>query len=328
MAGNAVTIRARLPMAVGVTGITPQQWRVLTDAIFPSAKSADSIALALDYCKARGLDPFKRPVHIVPMWNSSLGREVETVWPGINELQVTAARSGGWAGMDEPKWGPDVVRVFKGRKKEKKGNTEKYIDIEAEVVFPEYCSVTVYRVINSVRCAFSEPVYWLEAYARSSKWSEVPNDMWLKRTRGQLHKCAKAASLRAAFPEDAGNDYTAEEMEGKDINAGGIVIEGQAEPTTGEVINDELPPSAYSEEPIDPMEAKYPTLFNEPNGSLWLRNLTTILIAPPSREAVIEIAGLTPVAAAMEKAPTLIKSQINEMINAAFAKFEVEDAAA
>lgn len=320
MATTAVAIRARLPMAAGVTGITAQQWRVLTDAIFPSAKSADSIALALDYCKARGLDPFKRPVHIVPMWNSSLGKEVETVWPGINELQVTAARSGGWAGMDEPKWGPDIVRIFKGRKKEKKGNSEKYVDVEVEVVFPEWCSITVYRIIGGIRCAFSEPVYWMEAYARASKWSEVPNDMWLKRTRGQLHKCAKAASLRAAFPEDAGNDYTAEEMEGKDISAGGIVIEGQAEPTNEDALQHDEP--APDTEPVDPMEARYPTLFNEPNGTAWLKNLTAVLNNSAAREDVIEIAGLSPVASALEKAPTLIKSQINDLINAAFATFE------
>ena len=49
----------------------------------------------------------------------------------------------------------------------------------------------------------------------------MPADMWKKRPRGQLHKNAKAASLRAAFPEEMGNDYTAEEMEGQ-------VIEGVA----------------------------------------------------------------------------------------------------
>jgi hypothetical protein len=54
----------------------------------------------------RGLDPFKRPVHIVPVWNSSLGREVETVWPSINELETTAARTGAWAGIDPPDFGP------------------------------------------------------------------------------------------------------------------------------------------------------------------------------------------------------------------------------
>src|SRR5690349_24788577 len=87
--------RLKLPeSALTEAGITPQQWRVLVDAIFPNAKSPESVVLALDYCKARGLDPFKRPVRIVPMYNSALGREVETVRPGINPICTEAARTG------------------------------------------------------------------------------------------------------------------------------------------------------------------------------------------------------------------------------------------
>jgi hypothetical protein len=155
------------------------------------------------------------------MWNSSLRREVETVWPGINEVQITAARTGAWAGMDEPKWGPDITREFTGRKKDKSGNWQ---EVKATVTFPEWCEVTVYRVVSGIRCAFTEPVYWTEAYSRSGG-GELPTDMWIKRPRGQLHKVAKAASLRAAFPEEG--EYTAEEMEGKDIEHGGVVIEAE-----------------------------------------------------------------------------------------------------
>lgn len=220
----------------GGLSVTPQQWRVLTDAVFPSAKSPESIVLALDYCVARKLDPFKRPVHIVPMWNSSLRREVETIWPGINELQVTAARTGQWAGMDEPKWGKMITRTFHGQTKD--GGPR-----EVTLEYPEWCSVTVYRMILGQRSAFTEPVYWDECYARIGR-SELPNDMWQKRVRGQLHKNAKAASLRAAFPEEMGNDYSAEEMEGRDIAAGGIVIDGQAEPAH--------PPEPAVEQPAKP----------------------------------------------------------------------------
>jgi phage recombination protein Bet len=202
-----------------------EQWRVLTDAIFPGAKSAEAIVLALNYCKARGLDVFKKPVHIVPMWNSTLGREVETVWPGINELQTTAARTGHWAGMDPPTWGPMKRRTFTGLvgRRGQERNTSVVVD------FPEWCEVTVYRMINGQRCAFSEPVYWEECYARMGR-SEVPNDTWQRRARGQLHKCAKAASLRAAFPEDG--SATAEEMEGRAIAEGGIVIDHDPPPQT------------------------------------------------------------------------------------------------
>ncbi|MCK7472161.1 MAG: hypothetical protein MZU95_16440 [Desulfomicrobium escambiense] len=63
----------------------------------------------------------KRPVHIVPMWNRALGREVEAVWPGIAEVQTTAARTGQWAGMDPARFGPELTQTFQGRVKVQKG---------------------------------------------------------------------------------------------------------------------------------------------------------------------------------------------------------------
>jgi len=44
--------------------------------------------------------------------------------------------------------------------------------------------------------------------------------MWAKRPRGQLEKCAEAAALRRAFPEEIGNEYAAEEVEGQAFNGG------------------------------------------------------------------------------------------------------------
>jgi hypothetical protein len=64
-------------------------WRALIDAVWPAAKTSDAVVLALSYCKARRLDPFKRPVHIVPVWSRALGKEIESVWPGIGELRPT-----------------------------------------------------------------------------------------------------------------------------------------------------------------------------------------------------------------------------------------------
>lgn len=247
----------RLPMpeeAIG-SGLTPGKWRVLSEAIWPAAKTQAAIMLAVDYCKARNLDPLKRPVHIVPMYSTVLKKMVETVWPGINEIQVTAARTGHWAGMDAPKWGPDITQTWEGKPYEDESG-DRRPGQPVTVTFPEWCEVTVYRMVDGERCAFTEPVYWLEAYARVSRWSDAPNDMWRRRARGQLHKCAKAAVLRAAFPECA-SDYAAEEMEGKELDAVGPVIEGQHGPVHEE--NDQVrapsgepdhaPPKAEAIEP-------------------------------------------------------------------------------
>jgi phage recombination protein Bet len=219
-------------------GVDRGGWKVLVEAIFPNAKTADAVVMALSYCKARNLDVFKRPVNIVPMWNSSLGREVETVWPSINEIQTSAARTGNWAGMDEPKWGRDITNTFEGRRKTREG----WESTQVTVVFPEWCAVTVYRLVSGQRYAFTEPVYWKEAYSRAGgAKSQLPTDMWVKRPRGQLHKVAKAASLRAAFPEEG--EYAAEEMEGKEIEANGIMIEHEPKPPSPP----KLPPAARAQ---------------------------------------------------------------------------------
>src|SRR5271166_134452 len=205
--------------------MAPEQWRVLVDAIFPGAKTAQAVVLAVEYCNARKLDIFKRPVHIVSAWNSQLGAEVETIWPGISELEVTASRTGQWAGMDIPAWGPDITRHFAGDI----GPAHSRKRVEFDLTYPEWCSVTVYRMKDGQRCPFAgQPVYWDETYATANRWTDIPNEMWRKRKRGQLYKCALAASLRSAFPEEMGNDYAAEEMEGKPID-GGVVIDGKAE---------------------------------------------------------------------------------------------------
>ena len=56
-------------------GVERMQWKALVEACYPNAKTIDSVAMVLSYCKARNLDPFKRPVHIVPMWSRTGGDE-------------------------------------------------------------------------------------------------------------------------------------------------------------------------------------------------------------------------------------------------------------
>ncbi len=192
-------------------GITKVQWRVLVESIFPSARTIEGVILALSYCKARRLDVFKHPIHIVPIWNKALGREVESVWPGIGELRTTAFRTGVFAGMDETEFGPLISEQFG----------------ETMVEAPEWARVTVYRLVNGVPCKFVGPkVYWRETYSRRGK-NPDPNDMWLKRPNGQLEKCATAAALRNAFPEEIG-EYIPEEIERTDARPATVEIPAES----------------------------------------------------------------------------------------------------
>lgn len=204
------------PLFAEAFGVDNIRWKVLIDSIFPGARSVESVAMALTYCKARNLDIFKRPVHIVPMWSSVLRREVETVWPGVSELRTTAFRTRQYAGCDPAEFGPNKTHKFKGRVRGK-GKDAPDEDVEIETTFPEWCQITVYRLIGGQTVRFAgQKVHWLEAYARRGK-ADIPNDMWCKRPFGQIEKCAEAAALRRAFPEEIGNELTAEEMEGQQV---------------------------------------------------------------------------------------------------------------
>lgn len=210
-------------------GVDQSAWRALVEAVFPAARTVEGVLLALSYCKARKLDPFKRPVHVVPIWDSQRGGYVESVWPGIGELRTTAFRTGNYAGSDEALCGPDKTEVFKGRVKAGKDGWK---DVSVSVTYPEWCQMTVYRLLsNGQRVAIPGPrVYWRETYAKAGK-ADVPNEMWAKRPRGQLEKCAEAAALRRAFPEEIGNELSAEEVAGQSMETlSGATIDHDAAP--------------------------------------------------------------------------------------------------
>lgn len=202
--------KPKLLAALDKRGVTPETWRVLMETVWPGAQSPNSVMMAIDYCRARNLDPLKRPVHIVPMWSKRHGKMVETIWPGISEVRTTAHRTGQYVGCSAPIWGPMVNREFVAR--DKNGNETECKSVE----FPQWCRMTVKRRHPSGLVEeYTAEVWWEETYATESRFSEIPNEMWQRRSRGQLAKCAEAAALRMAFPEELGSDYTAEEMAGR-----------------------------------------------------------------------------------------------------------------
>lgn len=202
MAKDLATLSdVQVPDIVRERGIDPATWNVLRRSIYPDA-TPEMIALAVDYCRARNLDIIKKPIHIVPTYDGRKKRMVETIWLGIGEYRTTAARTGLYAGKDDPVYGPDVTATFAGK---------------VTVTYPEWCRVTVYRLAGGQRCPYTETVYWREAAAMKSddRGARYPNSMWQKRARGQLAKCAEAAALRAAFPEELGSIPTSAEMAGQ-----------------------------------------------------------------------------------------------------------------
>jgi phage recombination protein Bet len=183
---------------------------VLQTSLYPGA-SNDSIRMVIGYCKAAGLDPLQKPVHIVPMWDSKAGQMRDVIMPGVNLYRTQAARSGEMAGVSEPEFGPDATETIGG----------------VSITFPTWCRVTVKRRLPTGEIAdYTAIERWKENYAvkGGKEKSVAPNAMWQRRPYAQLAKCAQAQALRVAFPE-LGGAYTAEEMEGKTIE--GTTIDGE-----------------------------------------------------------------------------------------------------
>ena len=169
--GQLVALKPpRLPYHEAVEerfGIDRAGWKALVEAIYPNAETADAIVMALSYCRARNLDPFKRPVHIVPMWSSVAGKMIETVWPGISELRTTAFRTGQYAGVPAPEFGPTIERTFKGKAgRGKSKGQERSLTLQ----FPEWCRVTITRELTGKERSFVGPkVYWFEALCQMGR---------------------------------------------------------------------------------------------------------------------------------------------------------------
>ena len=219
MSNDVAAVKAALP---SLAMDERELMSVLKNCLYPGARD-ESIKLVIGYCKASGLDPMQKPVHIVPMsvstgkkdgngWDIKEMRDV--VMPGIGLYRTQAARSGEYAGVSEPEFGDDITETIG----------------ETTITYPKWCKVVIKRQMrNGTIVEFAAKELWKENYATKSAKSAEPNAMWKRRPYAQLAKCAEAQALRKAFPE-FGAQPTADEMEGKSFD--GETIDG----ATGEVV--------------------------------------------------------------------------------------------
>src|SRR3990167_8379416 len=112
--------------------------------------------------------PFFRQNHFTK--RKSKSGEAIVITTGIDGFRLTASRTGAYAGSDEP--------VFK---EDEKG--------------PLAATVTVWKLVQGVRCAFTATARWVEYYP-----GDGPDGfMWRKMPYVMLAKCAEALALRKAF---------------------------------------------------------------------------------------------------------------------------------
>lgn len=128
-------------------------------------------------CLANGLNPIKKQAYLIG-YDSASGPSFSTV-VSINGITSIASRTGEYAGLDQTRFRYNGDKI-------------------------ESCSVTVYRLVKGQRCAFTGSAYFSERVQTGGQWQKQPMTM--------LEKCARAAALRSAFPEELGSLYDEAEM--------------------------------------------------------------------------------------------------------------------
>jgi phage recombination protein Bet len=160
-------------------GFTKDQVELIKSTIMSgkTAPTDNDLALFGLVCQRMGLDPFSKQIYAIER------KGKWTFQVGIDGLRSIAERTGQYAGSDEPLFDEGITQYEceqQGRK------------------LPSVCKVTIYKIIQGVRC----PFVGIARYAEFVQtFNGNPSDTWAKMPYTMLAKCAESQALRKAFPQ-------------------------------------------------------------------------------------------------------------------------------
>lgn len=171
---TAVAVKADLESGPFVS---TEQLQLVKTTVAKDA-TTDELKLYLYDCRRQGVHPLDRLLHF-----TKRGGKYTPV-TSIDLMRIRAAETGEYAGSDDAVFG-DLI----------------------ENKFPISATVTVWRLVQGQRCAFTA----------TARWSEYKPDgqdfMWKKMPATMLGKCAEALALRKGFPKQLAGLYAKEEMD-------------------------------------------------------------------------------------------------------------------
>jgi phage recombination protein Bet len=144
-------------------------------------------------CQRTGLDPFAKQIYMLGRWTKDGTKQ--TIQTGIDGYRLVARRAADKAG--ESLEYEDTLWC---------GQDGAWVDVWLHDQPPAAAKVTVLRNGNR----FPAVAKWSE-YVQTTKNGEA-TAMWARMSANQLAKCAEAAALRKAFPQDLSGVYTDDEM--------------------------------------------------------------------------------------------------------------------
>lgn len=159
--------------------ITPADILVLEQAgVIPQGTPPAQIKVFAHVAHERGLSPFSKEIYLV-----KYGQIFSTV-VGINGLRKIAAQTREYAGCDDVKYNLQPNGEYL---------TAAQIIKSGPNALPTTATVTVYRIVQGVRCPFTHTAVFSEFSGAGPKWHSMPFQM--------IAKVAEAFALRKAFSE-------------------------------------------------------------------------------------------------------------------------------
>lgn len=235
----AKTNGAPVPSAIEIDGFTPAQVELMKNTICKGATD-DELKLFGYVANKKRLDPFSKQIHAVKRKQydeeSDQWKDVMSFQVAIDGFRLIADRTGKYEGQAPIMWcGPDGV----------------WKDLWLDAGFPTAAKATVYRT------GFREPM------VRIAKWVEYvqkkrngdPFKMWKTMPANQLGKCAEAAALRAAFPEECSDLYEPAELDHLDSEEAQKPIASLPAPDNAQVVAGYVIPTK-----AEPVPEPVPTL--------------------------------------------------------------------
>lgn len=200
---SEIAIRGNSVLAVNEeqTFWTDRQITVLKSLGLEEATQSD-LGLFFHQCTRTGLDPFAKQIYMIGRKAKENGQFVTkyTIQTGIDGYRLIARRAADRArekySTQESLWcGEDGL----------------WRDVWLGNTPPAAAKVTIIRAGEpfTAVATYNEYVQLVKDYETKQM---VPNSMWKKMAANQLSKCAEAAALRKAFPQDLSGVYVDAEM--------------------------------------------------------------------------------------------------------------------
>ncbi len=183
---------------------------------YAKGASEQEFAVLLEQARLKRLNPLLGQIHFVKRttWSKELGyHEVWATQTSIDGFRSIADETGLYDGQDEPEFTYEAIVNQKN----------------GEVLGKRLVSAKVRVYRKDIQRAFPA-ICIMDEFVQKTKNGDVTK-MWAEKPHVMLAKCAEAAALRKAFPQQLGDLYTKEEIvQAEDTPNAGAQIAGAMAP--------------------------------------------------------------------------------------------------